>query len=102
MQLEIPTTNRFSYRCPRNARTRKLLRAMSLPITLELVAEHLEIPPGEDLESLTARHWELAIAIVGDPQTRQSSDRERVQAFMKEFLRLACRRPPTPPQPEAM
>ncbi len=102
MPLEIPNTNRFSYRCPRDAKTRELISLMSFPIALELAAEHLEIPPGEDLESLTARHWEIGIAIVGYPQTRQSSDRERVRAFMKEFLHLACRRPPAPPQSEAV
>jgi len=90
MSLKVPTYNRFSYRCPRNRTTRKALRLLSLPVAIELAAEHLSIPPGEDLESLTARWFELGVTVMGDPNTIQPSHRERVQTFMKEFLKLAC------------
>jgi hypothetical protein len=90
MSLKLPTHNRFSYRCPRNRKTREMLKVMSLPIVIELAGQHLELPLGEDLESLTARYWEIGVAVMGDPNTIEPSHRERVQAFVKEFLHLAC------------
>ena len=90
MSLKVPTYNRFSYHCPRNRKTREILNFMSLPIMIEMIGQGSKMPPGEELESLAARYWEIGIALIGDLNTAPPSHREHVQAFMKEFLHLAC------------
>src|SRR5271165_5219679 len=93
----LDSVKRLSWRFPRNRQVRAALMWM---VAAQLLVEGLPIPSDAELEALTARYCQVAIAVVGNPQTRQSCDRERVRAHMKEFLHLAC--PPAPPEPEAM
>ena len=95
----LDPVNRLTWRFPRNRQAREAIRPMMWMVATQLLAEGLPVPPTEEeLEALTARWIELQVMVAGNPDTRPPAD--CLQAFMKEFLHLAC--PPAPPAPEAM
>lgn len=91
----MSTTTRIeclSWRFPRNRQAREALGVPMLTVAAYLLAEGLPIPStNEELEALTRRWIELLIMVAGNPRTPPPAD--RLQAFMLEFLRLACHLP---------
>jgi hypothetical protein len=95
----LDPVKRLNWSFPRNRQAREALRPVMWTVAAHLLAEGLPIPStNEEMEALTRRWIELHIIVAGNPRTRPPAD--RLQAFMREFLRLAC--PPAPPEAEAM
>ena len=86
--------NRYAFRYPTNPKAREELSGLRWIVFNQLCAEGLPVPKtGEELEALTARWLELFTVVANTYVAQQDPD--RVGAFMREFLHLAC--PPESP-----